>query len=314
MGRFLTRDTWPGEVNRPHSLNRWGYVEGNPINNIDPSGLCSQRGWNDAPGGLFSKEQCKKLENIYLDVHSGRRYDGLQDMQDWYYKLADRIDSDGNSQAAANLRHYLGGSGSTQRLSSEFMNKYIWEWGYVARKVKNLADWYIKSKISSCEPSFPFSIGPDIFATGIDVSLNNYDMWLLNINWPDSNQYGSLASFRLDVTLSGMVTRPWIGYSSNLNIHLTVLDYYDWHPGEKVKYPGPSLGAEIPDDWAYLLGFNPSGRSYGRPYLVRGDIDIPYEKNLWFVTSQDPNPPSGWYKASCIGIGFFNGKDQGCAP
>ena len=39
-GRFLTRDTWPGEVNRPLSLNRWGYVGGNPVNRIDPSGMC----------------------------------------------------------------------------------------------------------------------------------------------------------------------------------------------------------------------------------------------------------------------------------
>jgi hypothetical protein len=34
----LTRDTWPGEVNRPLSLNRWGYVEGNPVNLTDPTG------------------------------------------------------------------------------------------------------------------------------------------------------------------------------------------------------------------------------------------------------------------------------------
>jgi len=38
MGRFLTRDTWEGDYNRPLSLNRWNYVEGNPINLIDPSG------------------------------------------------------------------------------------------------------------------------------------------------------------------------------------------------------------------------------------------------------------------------------------
>jgi RHS repeat-associated protein len=38
MGRFLTRDTWPGEVNRPHSLNRWNYVEGNSVNFVDPTG------------------------------------------------------------------------------------------------------------------------------------------------------------------------------------------------------------------------------------------------------------------------------------
>lgn len=39
MGRFLTRDTWPGESNRPLSLNRWGYVEGNPVNFVDPTGM-----------------------------------------------------------------------------------------------------------------------------------------------------------------------------------------------------------------------------------------------------------------------------------
>jgi RHS repeat-associated protein len=37
-GRFLTRDTWRGDYNRPLSLNRWSYVEGNPINLTDPSG------------------------------------------------------------------------------------------------------------------------------------------------------------------------------------------------------------------------------------------------------------------------------------
>jgi RHS repeat-associated protein len=39
-GRFLTRDSWPGDYNRPLSLNRWLYVEGNPVNRTDPSGQC----------------------------------------------------------------------------------------------------------------------------------------------------------------------------------------------------------------------------------------------------------------------------------
>ena len=40
MGRFLTKDTWDGDFNRPSSLNKWSYVEGNPINYTDPSGHC----------------------------------------------------------------------------------------------------------------------------------------------------------------------------------------------------------------------------------------------------------------------------------
>ncbi len=37
-GRFLTRDTWEGNINRPMSFNRWMYVEGNPVNRVDPTG------------------------------------------------------------------------------------------------------------------------------------------------------------------------------------------------------------------------------------------------------------------------------------
>ena len=38
MGRFLTRDTWEGDYNRPLSLNRWMYTEANPVNLTDPTG------------------------------------------------------------------------------------------------------------------------------------------------------------------------------------------------------------------------------------------------------------------------------------
>ena len=37
-GRFLTKDSWLGDYNRPLSLNRWNYVEGNPVKYTDPSG------------------------------------------------------------------------------------------------------------------------------------------------------------------------------------------------------------------------------------------------------------------------------------
>ncbi len=37
-GRFQSRDTWSGDYNRPLSLNKWMYTEGNPVNLTDPSG------------------------------------------------------------------------------------------------------------------------------------------------------------------------------------------------------------------------------------------------------------------------------------
>jgi len=64
-GRFNTRDTWEGDYNSPLSLNRWLYVEGNPINNSDPSGKCTE---DDETCWLY-------LENIetnypFVDLHS----------------------------------------------------------------------------------------------------------------------------------------------------------------------------------------------------------------------------------------------------
>jgi hypothetical protein len=37
-GRFLTRDTWQGEIIKPSSYNLWLYGYANPINKVDPSG------------------------------------------------------------------------------------------------------------------------------------------------------------------------------------------------------------------------------------------------------------------------------------
>ena len=41
-GRFLTKDSWQGNYTRPLSLNGWNYVEANPINATDPSGMAPE--------------------------------------------------------------------------------------------------------------------------------------------------------------------------------------------------------------------------------------------------------------------------------
>ena len=35
VGRFVSKDTWPGDYFQPLSLNSWNYIEGNPINRVE---------------------------------------------------------------------------------------------------------------------------------------------------------------------------------------------------------------------------------------------------------------------------------------
>ncbi len=41
-GGFLSKDMWQGDYTRPQSLNAWLYVEGDPINRVDPSGQIAE--------------------------------------------------------------------------------------------------------------------------------------------------------------------------------------------------------------------------------------------------------------------------------
>jgi RHS repeat-associated protein len=40
LGRFISRDTWPGDPASSQTLNRYAYVGNDPVNTTDPSGHC----------------------------------------------------------------------------------------------------------------------------------------------------------------------------------------------------------------------------------------------------------------------------------
>jgi RHS repeat-associated protein len=42
IGRFLTRDPLSGSPSNPQTQNRYAYVENNPVNRVDPTGLDSE--------------------------------------------------------------------------------------------------------------------------------------------------------------------------------------------------------------------------------------------------------------------------------
>ena len=72
MGRFLSRDTWAGDYNSPVSLNRWTYVEGNPVNFTDPT------------GHIAEGDEARKADEILKDLQV--MY-GLGFEKDWGYQV-----------------------------------------------------------------------------------------------------------------------------------------------------------------------------------------------------------------------------------
>jgi len=72
-GRFLTRDTWGGNVNQPITFNRWQYANANPIRYSDPSGhlACEDviEAWRDTfeKLGLCNPDEEPKLSSSKME-------------------------------------------------------------------------------------------------------------------------------------------------------------------------------------------------------------------------------------------------------
>jgi RHS repeat-associated protein len=70
-GRFTTKDPWEGNLKRSQSLNRWVYVEGNPVRLVDPSGY----NWDKE-----TEDNVRKYKQAFLD--SARRHNRIPSMDD----------------------------------------------------------------------------------------------------------------------------------------------------------------------------------------------------------------------------------------
>lgn len=222
--------------------------------------------------------------------------------EQWYSDLADHFEDEyGLTQTAENFRHYLSGQGGERQLPESFVSNDILDIGTVERDINKLLKWYVRMHIDSLTVCVVTPVGPDVYA-------NSYTPWTgyaqaASKTWlgtSDLDVAGALGSFRLDVELSGdlhRLTNRSTRTEANLDVHVVVLDVYNWHPGFDVTW----LGNTIPDDWAHSLQAN----GLAANFITRGDYSYTYEQTLakpLFGVSDDP--PGDWVYASCIGSQF----------
>ncbi|MCP4596585.1 MAG: RHS repeat-associated core domain-containing protein [Neptuniibacter sp.] len=286
VGRFTRKDPWLGSRSQPQTLHKYVYAKNDPINELDPSGFCSQSGWNDS-SGLYTEENCDRLEAGDLEF-----------TKQWYSDFADDVETE-LPQTAAHFRHFLSGQGGELQLPESFVKDDILGIGRLQRSIDKLSTWYVRKHISSLTPCTETPIGPDVYARGFTpnyAQVNPVVGFILGTNELDVS--GALGGFRTDVELTGNLDRHegwWTTKTdTNLAVHVVILDIYDWHEGLGVAWDGNGIS----DEWTQNLVDN----SLAAIFLVRGDYTYDFNetlsKPLFGVSS---SPPTPWYWASYIG-------------
>ena len=79
QGRFVSRDVWEGNFSKPLSLNRWNYVESNPVNRLDPSGHISE---DESVAAEAILEELKTKYNVIINKDWGAYYYYVSDPED----------------------------------------------------------------------------------------------------------------------------------------------------------------------------------------------------------------------------------------
>lgn len=248
LGIFPSLDPWEGTHNRPMSLNGYGWVEGNVVNKVDATGMQSEVLNNlllcgtlvqppTCPGAIDFLPQVKMFKDLdrdlyeshiagYIDESYVGNYpigfpvgdvavgllltEGIRETIDALINLAEQA---GNDDAARNLRHFLGNTGSP-------MNDYP-----VDKMLSELRDFRsdIKDVLSSTVYSYIYN------NQNLKQALNipGCSLWSQHTAWqwvgngreiPEHRQiYNSMLQGNLsDSFLSG----PTSGIAR---------DEYDWH-------------------------------------------------------------------------------------
>ena len=177
--RFINRDVIAGVLSNPQSLNRYCYVQGNPVNLLDPFGLSPS---SDDGGGGDGNEQSfwGKWGHTILDVAGF--FPGIGDVADvvnaaWYFAEGDNLmGSLSLVSALPVVGSFLGNGAKVVAKTTKVASKG----GKVVNRVNKAAD-VVKNGTKLVSHS------TDLTTTAIDISYGVSDLHQEiksgNINW-----------------------------------------------------------------------------------------------------------------------------------
>jgi RHS repeat-associated protein len=277
-GRFTTHDEWPGDYNRPQSLNGWSYTEGDPINREDPSGYspsvdCTQWDWyfrglcqvsngNDTDKSVLDARQ--KLLTFIAGGGFGKY---------WLSGGAYNKDARGYAWAATLLAHFLGGSGAKLLIALDANDPFVNDPGIVratralgqpassdeADMIVPLLDDFLGNYLKPIAQASggSFSAGP-VLLYGKDHYINDPSK-TLGLE-PRARNQGYWAAFG-HVTIDGEFSANGYfscrqgGYLVSYFARYSIDDRYQWFPGKQTPFPFGQNGGTvwIPHEWEISL-------------------------------------------------------------
>jgi len=250
-GRFTTKDSWQGDYNRPLTLNDWNYVEGNPVNVIDPSG------YDGIPpfAQKYLQDLRAKTEQCYLNHDTKCVYNS-------YYQLALFAPYFGFGHSSEHMFNYLmkGGdidypSGLWQPGPHGQSSRWVFEANHARHALRQATkQMWVQIHKSAMTGITSGDVKSDDFATGYPSGSTDI--------------YYALGDYYVSVDAHYEISGCDITVKPIYRFH----DIYDWHPGLPAAGAVPGV-AGFQDAWAaslkpiYAQEFNITG-SWNGPNKV----------------------------------------------